>query len=235
MEKVEPHGSQETAIEPVTGQPASTLRTEIIGDVWGAIQSNNPILKLVLGLCSVLAVSTSVVNALGMSLAAAFVLMGSNVVVSLIRNYIPGRVRIPAFIVVIASFVTLVDLLMAAYFHDLHDELGIFIPLIVVNCIILARADSFAAKNNVLRSLADGFGMGLGFLIPLVVLGGIREIFGSGTLLGYHLFGEHYVPMVVMLLPAGAFLVLGFMTAAYNRFFSGESLAFESYSGPGGH
>jgi len=235
MEKVEAMTSQEVVIRPVAGAPTSLIPKEIIADVWNAIKSNNPILKLVLGLCSVLAVSTSVVNSLGMSFAAMFVLMGSNVVVSLIRNIVPAKVRIPAFIVVIASLVTVVDLLMAAYFHDLHEELGIFIPLIVVNCIILARADAFAAKHHVGRALADGFGMGLGYLIPLVLLGGVREIFGSGTLLGFDLFGKDYVPMVVMLLPAGAFIVLGFMTALFNRFFSGEGLAFESYTGPGGH
>src|SRR3990172_943283 len=185
MEKVEAMASQEGVIQPVIQAPSSLIPKEVVTDFWNAIKSDNPILKLVLGLCSVLAISTSVQNALGMSLAATFVLVGSNVVVSLIRKQIPSKVRIPAFIVVIASFVPLVDLLMAAYFPHLYEQLGIFIPLIVVNCIILARADAFAARQPVSRALADGLGMGLGYTIPLLMLGGIREIFGSGTLAGF--------------------------------------------------
>lgn len=207
----------------------------VLRDLWNGIRSDNPILKLILGLCSVLAISTSVQNALGMSLAATFVLVGSNVVVSLIRKRIPDKVRIPAFIVVIAAFVTLVDLLMAAYAPHLYEQLGIFIPLIVVNCIILARAEAFAARQPVSRALADGLGMGLGYTIPLLMLGGIREILGSGTLLGVSLFGSSYVPMVVMLLPAGAFIVLGFMVALFNKLGAAKQLAYESYTGPSGH
>src|SRR3989304_3790083 len=156
MDKVDGRGSQEGVIQPVIQAPSSLIPKEVVTDFWNAIKSDNPILKLVLGLCSVLAISTSVQNALGMSLAATFVLVGSNVVISLIRTQIPSKVRIPAFIVVIASFVTLVDLLMAAYFPHLYEQLGIFIPLIVVNCIILARADAFAARQPVSRALADG-------------------------------------------------------------------------------
>jgi electron transport complex protein RnfE len=235
MEKVEAMASPEVVVQPAIQTPTSIIPKEALTDLWNAIKSDNPILKLVLGLCSVLAISTSVQNALGMSLAATFVLVGSNVVVSMIRKWIPDKVRIPAFIVVIAAFVTVVDLLMAAYFPHLYEQLGIFIPLIVVNCIILARADAFAARQPVVRALADGIGMGLGYTIPLVMLGGIREILGSGTLLGYSLFGPDYVPMVVMLLPAGAFLVLGFLVALFNAFISTKQLAYESYGGPGGH
>ncbi|HLB94661.1 MAG TPA: electron transport complex subunit E [Nitrospiria bacterium] len=234
MEKVEAMASQEGVIQPVIQAPSSLIPKEVVTDFWNAIKSDNPILKLVLGLCSVLAISTSVQNALGMSLAATFVLVGSNVVISLIRKQIPSKVRIPAFIVVIAAFVTLVDLLMAAYSPHLYEQLGIFIPLIVVNCIILARADAFAARQPVSRALADGLGMGLGYTIPLLMLGGIREIFGSGTLAGFSLFGSNYVPMVMMLLPAGAFIVLGLMVALFNTFINPKQLAYESYGGPGG-
>ena len=233
MEKTEITGSSEVALQPAATVSPPSLLAHAMMDIRNAVRSNNPILKMVLGLCPVLAVSNSVVNAFAMSMASMFVLTSANTVVSVIRNHIPGKVRIPAFIVVIAGFVTLVDLILAAYFHDLHEELGLFIPLIVTNCIILARADAFASKNTTGRAIADGLGMGLGFMIPLVALGAIREVLGSGTLLGFSLFGESYVPMVAMILPAGAFIVLGFMTAFFNRFFAKESLAFEDLSGGG--
>lgn len=235
MEKAEIMANQDVAVQPAVTSPTPTFLKTALEDMRNAVRSNNPILKMVLGLCPVLAVSNSVVNAFAMSLASTFVLTSSNTVVSIIRNHVPAKVRIPTFIVVIASFVTLVDLMLAAYLHDLHEELGLFIPLIVTNCIILARAEAFAAKNTLGRSIADGLGMGIGFMIPLTALGAIREILGNGTLLGFGLFGENYVPMVTMILPAGAFIVLGFMTAFFNRFLTKEQHAYESYGGPGGH
>jgi electron transport complex protein RnfE len=176
----------------------------------------NPLLILLLGLCPALAVTTSVENGLGMGLAATFVLVCSNVVIAVLRNVIPPKVRIPAFIVVIASFVTIVDLVLHGYMYDLWKSLGLFIPLIVVNCIILGRAEAFASKNQVLASLIDGIGMGLGFTLALVVLSAIREILGNGTFLGIKLFGESFEPAVLMILPPGAFITLGFMVAGIN-------------------
>ncbi len=180
------------------------------------IFKNNPVMKQVLGLCPTLAVTTSAINGIAMGLATMGVLMGSNVVVSLVKNIIPPKVRIPAFIVIIASFVTVIDLMMNAYLHDLHKLLGLFIPLIVVNCIVLGRAESFASKNNVFYSLLDGIGSGIGFTLTLFVLGSVREIMGNGTLFGIHLFGPHYSPSILMILPPGAFMVLGFLMAINN-------------------
>ncbi len=177
----------------------------------------NPIFRLLLGLCPTLAVTTSVENGIGMGLASTFVLICSNVMVSLLRNFIPKKVRIPAYIVVIASFVTIVDLAMHAWFFELHKSLGLFIPLIVVNCIILGRAEAFASRNPLPLALVDGIGMGLGFTLGLALLGGVREIFGSGSLLGFPVFGPHYTPALVMILPPGAFLTLGFLLAGMNR------------------
>ena len=177
----------------------------------------NPIFRLLLGLCPVLAVTTSVENGLGMGLASTFVLLCSNTIISIFRGFIPKKVRIPAFIVVIASFVTIVDLTMHAYFFELHKSLGLFIPLIVVNCIILGRAEAFASRNDLGRSVIDGLGMGLGFTLGLAVLGAVREIFGNGTLLGMSLFGPGYQPLLVMILPPGAFLSLGLLLAGMNK------------------
>jgi electron transport complex protein RnfE len=177
----------------------------------------NPVLRLLLGMCPTLAVTTSALNGLGMGLATLSVLICSNIVISLLRNIIPKKVRIPAFIVVIASFVTMVDLIMNGFAHDLHKSLGLFIPLIVVNCVILGRAEAFASRHPLLRSFIDGLGMGIGFTLALVVLGGIREILGNGTLFDIVLFGKGYLPMLVMILPPGAFLMLGFLMAAMNR------------------
>ncbi len=177
----------------------------------------NPIFRLVLGLCPTLAVTTAAINGIAMGLATAFVLVCSNVVISLLRNFIPPRVRIPSFIVVIASFVTIVDLVMAGFFFQLHKTLGLFIPLIVVNCIILGRAEAFASKHPVMDSVADGLGMGLGFTLSLLVLGSIREVLGNGTLFDIPAFGPGYFPFLVMALPPGAFITLGFLLALMNR------------------
>lgn len=177
----------------------------------------HPLYRLVLGMCPALAVTTSVVNGIGMGLATTFVLICSNVIVSLLRNFIPKKVRIPAFIVVIATFVTVVDLVMHGYFYELHKSLGLFIPLIVVNCIILGRAEAFASRNGPFDSLLDGIGMGLGFTMGLMVLGGVREILGNGTILGVSLLGDGFTPLLVMILPPGAFLSLGFLLAGMNK------------------
>lgn len=176
----------------------------------------NAVFRLLLGLCPALAVTTSAENGLGMGLATTFVLVCSNVVISTLRKLIPSRVRIPAFIVVIASFVTVVQLCMEAYFYDLYKALGIFIPLIVVNCLILGRAEAFASKNRLMPALVDGVGMGLGFTLALFVLGAVRELFGSGTLLGFSLFGASYQPLLLMILPPGAFIAMGLLLAGMN-------------------
>ncbi len=189
------------------------LGQEFTKGLW----KDNPVLRLLLGMCPTLAVTTSAINGLGMGLATLTVLICSNIVVSLLRNLIPKKVRIPAFIVVIASFVTMVDLLMNGFAHDLHKALGLFIPLIVVNCLILGRAEAFASKRPLVSSFIDGLGMGIGFTLALVVLGSIREILGEGMLFGIHLFGKGFLPMILMILPPGAFIMLGFLMAAMNR------------------
>lgn len=181
------------------------------------IWRDNPAFRLLLGLCPMLAVTTSAENGLGMGLATSFVLVCSNMVVSLLRKLIPPKVRIPSFIVIIASFVTVVQLCMEAYAYDMYKALGIFIPLIVVNCLILGRAEAFASKNGFVISIIDGLGMGAGFTLALFVLGAVREIFGSGTLLGLTLFGASFQPFLLMILPPGAFITLGLLLAGMNR------------------
>ncbi|MGA7876882.1 MAG: electron transport complex subunit E [Desulfoferrobacter sp.] len=175
-----------------------------------------PPFRLVLGLCPTLAVTTAAKNGLGMGLATTFVLVCSNVIVSLLRKVIPGKVRIAAFIVVIASFVVIVELVMQAYFYPLYKILGIFIPLIVVNCIILGRAEAFASKNNIVPSAADGLGMGLGFTLSLTFLGGVREIFGNGTFFGHAIMGEAFQPFSILLRAPGAFICLGVILGVMN-------------------
>jgi len=175
----------------------------------------NPILVLVLGTCPTLATTSSAMNGMGMGIATTFVLIGSNVVISLLANVIPDKVRIPAFVVIIASFVTIVDLLMQAYVPGLYEKLGIFIPLIVVNCIVLGRAEAFASKNSVLSSFFDGFGMGLGFTLALGVLGAFREIVGSGAIMGYKFIQGDGI--LVFILAPGAFMALGYLIAIVNR------------------
>ena len=178
---------------------------------------DNAVFRLLLGLCPALAVTTSAINGLGMGFATTFVLVCSNIVVSSLRKVIPARVRIPSFIVIIASFVTVVQLCMEAYFYDLYKALGIFIPLIVVNCLILGRAEAYASRHPLLPSVVDGFGMGLGFTLALFVLGSVRELFGVGTLLGQTVFGAGYQPLILMILPPGAFIAMGLLLAGMNR------------------
>lgn len=181
------------------------------------IIDNNPTLIQLLGMCPTLATTTSVSNAVGMGLAATAVLICSNVLISLLRKFIPKQVRIAAFIVIISGFVTAVELLMKAYFYDLYGSLGLFIPLIVVNCIILARAEAFASKNPVLPSAVDGLSMGLGFTLALILIATVREILGNGSFFGFDLFGEGYSPAIIFILPAGAFLTLGFIVAGVQK------------------
>ncbi len=181
------------------------------------IWTENPVFKQLLGMCPLLAVTTSAINGFAMGVASTFVLLASNIVVSIFKGIIPAKVRIPCFIVIIASFVTVVDLVMAGYFHPIHKILGLFIPLIVVNCIILGRAEGFASKHGICRSIVDGLSVGIGFTLALVILGGVREIFGNGTLFEFSLFGENYLPLIVMILPPGAFIALGFIIAFFNK------------------
>jgi electron transport complex protein RnfE len=189
----------------------------LVRDFKKSVWAENAVFRLLLGLCPALAVTTSAENGLGMGLATTFVLVCSNIVVSSLRKVIPPKVRIPSFIVVIASFVTVVQLSMEAYFYDLHKALGIFIPLIVVNCLILGRAEAFASKNRLVPAVVDGVGMGLGFTLALFVLGAVRELFGSGTLLGYSVFGAGYQPLLLMILPPGAFIAMGLLLAGMNK------------------
>ncbi|MBQ2029067.1 MAG: electron transport complex subunit E [Clostridia bacterium] len=184
--------------------------------VFNGILTENPTFRLVLGTCPTLAVTTSAINGLGMGAAATFVLLGSNVVISALRKFIPDKVRIPSFIVIICMFVTMVQLLMQAYLPSLYESLGIFLPLIVVNCIILGRAEAFASKNPVAASAADGLGMGIGFTLALTLMGCIRELLGNGTVFGASLLGTSYQPMLLMILPAGGFLVYGLMLGIIN-------------------
>ncbi len=175
----------------------------------------NPVFVLLLGLCPTLGVTTSAINGLGMGLATTFVLVMSNLVVSLIKNFIPDKVRIPSFIVIIASFVTIVELLMQAYAPALFEQLGLFIPLIVVNCIVLGRAEAFASKNGIGASVIDGLGMGLGFAFALTILGGVRELLGSGAIFNIKLIPGDL--MLVFVLAPGAFIALGYLIALSNK------------------
>ena len=185
--------------------------------VWKGVIKENPTFVLVLGMCPTLGTTTSAINGLGMGVATMAVLIMSNMVISLIKNVIPDKVRIPAFIVVIASFVTVIDMLMQAYVPSLYASLGVFIPLIVVNCIILGRAEAFASKNGILDSALDGIGIGLGFTLSLTAIGAVRELLGSGAIFGMSLGVADYMPLVFVLAPGG-FLVLGFLMVLFNKF-----------------
>jgi len=184
--------------------------------LMNGILKENPTFVLVLGMCPTLATTTSAINGMSMGLATMFVLICSNVVISLLKNLIPDKVRIPAFIVVIATFVTLVQLLMQAYVPAIYDVLGLFIPLIVVNCIVLGRAEAFAAKNSVGMSALDGIGMGLGFSLALTLLGAVRELLGTGSCFGLPVFPENYGALVFVLAP-GAFIALAYLMVIINK------------------
>lgn len=184
--------------------------------LMNGLVKENPTFVLMLGMCPTLAVTTSAMNGMGMGLTTAVVLALSNVFIALLRNIIPDKVRIPAFIVIIASFVTVVQMLLEAYIPFLYDALGIYIPLIVVNCIILGRAESYASKNGVFASLFDGIGMGLGFTVALTCIGAVREILGAGEIFGYHFMPQSYVPVSIFVLAPGAFFVVAALTALQN-------------------
>lgn len=177
----------------------------------------NPVFVLLLGMCPTLGVTSTAFYGLGMGLATTFVLVMSNIVIAIFRNLIPNKVRIPSFIVIIASFVTMVEMVMEAYLPDMYEQLGLFIPLIVVNCLILGRAEAFASKNNISTSLIDGLGMGLGFSFALTMLGGIREILGSGSIFDIKFVSEEASTILLFVMPPGAFIALGYLTALINK------------------
>ncbi len=190
----------------------------LFGEFTKGFIKENPVLKLALGLCPTLAVTTSIENGIGMGLSTTAVLLGSNIFVSLLKKVIPSKIRIPAYIIIIASFVTIVELVLKGFVPDLYASLGLFIPLIVVNCIILGRAEAFASKKNVVVSTIDAFGMGFGFTLTLALLGGIREIMGTGSLFGSRILWESYSqnPMLIQILAPGAFLTLGLILGVMN-------------------
>ena len=181
------------------------------------IIDDNPTFVQVIGMCPTLAVTSSAINGIGMGLSTAIVLACSNIAISLLRKVIPDKIRIPAFIVVIATFVTIVQMVLKAFVPALDQALGLYIPLIVVNCIILARAESFASKNGPMESAVDGIGMGLGFTLGLTILGAVRELLGAGSIFGLSIFGASYQPALLFILPPGAFLTLGFLMALFNK------------------
>jgi len=190
---------------------------QLVADFKNGLWAENPVIRLVIGMCPTLAVTNTSVNGLAMGLATSFVLISSEIVISLIKNLIPANVRIPSFILIIATFVTFTDYFLKAFFPGIAASLSIFIPLIVVNCLILGRQEAFASKNPTNRAIADGIGMGIGFTWVLTLLGAIREFFGMGSIFGIQLLGEWYRPMVVMVLPAGAFITLGILVGIMNQ------------------
>ena len=190
----------------------ATVKYEFLKGMW----DENPVLKSLLGLCPVLAVTNSAINGLAMGLATTFVLLSSSIIISSIRNLIPNQVRIPAFIVIIATFVTVADRFLAAFFPPISKDLGPYVPLIVVNCLILGRQEAFSSKNSIFRSIVDSSGMGVGFILVLIALGGFREILGSATFFGLTVLGDWFEPWLVMILPGGAFLGLGIFIGITN-------------------
>ena len=193
--------------------------------LYNGIIKENPTFVLMLGMCPTLAVTTSAVNGLGMGLSTCAVLMMSNLIISLLRKFIPDRVRMPAYIVIVATFVTVVELLMQAYVRPLYNALGLFIPLIVVNCIILGRAEAYASKHPPLPSFFDGLGMGLGFTLALTLIGSFRELLGKGSVFGFDIMPKGFVPATVMIMAPGAFFVLACLTALQNKLKLGKSKA----------
>jgi electron transport complex protein RnfE len=185
----------------------------------------NPLLRLLLGMCPTLAVTTTATNGLGMGVAAMFVMVGANIVISALRNVTPTKVRIPVFVITIATFVSLVDMVIAAYVPTLYDALGIFIPLIVVNCVVFSRVEAFARKNPVGLSIADALGMGVGYGIMLVLMGSIRELFGAGSIFGVSLLGASFQPMLIFASPPGAFITLGVVIGIANYIFKRFKIA----------
>ncbi|MFP4021059.1 MAG: electron transport complex subunit RsxE [Halanaerobium sp.] len=190
---------------------------ELIADFKNGLWAENPIIRLVIGMCPTLAVTNSAENGLAMGLATSFVLIMSEFVISIIKKLIPSNVRIPSYILIIATFVTFTDYFLKAFFPEIAASLSIFIPLIVVNCLILGRQEAFASKHSTPRAIADGIGMGIGFTWVLTLLGIIRELLGMGSIFGIQLLGEWYRPMVIMVLPAGAFITLGILVGIMNQ------------------
>lgn len=190
--------------------------TRLWKDFINGLWNENPTFRIMIGLCPTLAVTTSAINGMSMGLATAFVIICSSALISLLKNFIPDKVRIPAYIIVIATFVTIVDLSMHAYLPDLHKALGLFLPLIVVNCLVMGRAEAYASKNNVVASIFDGLGMGLGFTWALTLLGSIRELLGAGSIFGMRVMPEGANTLGVMTSPAGAFITLGILLALMN-------------------
>ena len=187
--------------------------------IYNGVIKENPTFVMMLGMCPTMAVTTAAINGIGMGLATTAVLVMSNMLISMLRKIIPDKVRMPAYIVIVASFVTVVEMLLEAYFYEsLYKSLGIYIPLIVVNCIILGRAEAYAAKNEVLPSIFDGIGMGLGFTVGLLVIGTVRELIGSGQLFGFTVLPSSYEPVSIFILAPGAFFVIAILTALQNKF-----------------
>lgn len=191
-------------------------KNSAMGAFFNGLIKENPTFVLMLGMCPTLAVTTAVINGIGMGLSTTAVLICSNTVISLLRKFIPNKIRIASYIVIVAGFVTVVEMILKAYAPALSASLGIYIPLIVVNCIILGRAEAFASKNGVVKSAFDGLGMGLGFTAALTLIASVREILGAGTFGGIPLFGENFQPASIMILPPGAFLTLGILIAIFN-------------------
>lgn len=189
---------------------------QLFRDFINGIWNENPIFRMVIGICSALAVTTAANNGIAMGMALTFVLTCSSILISLLRNIIPAKVRIPCYIIVVATFTTVVDLFMKAYFPALYEVMGIFIPLIVVNCIVLARAEAFASKVGPIRAAADALGMGLGYTWAITLISMIRELMGSGTLFGYQVMGDGFTPWVIAILPPGAFIVMGILVGLMN-------------------
>ena len=194
-------------------------KTPLRQELTKGLFRENPILIIMLGLCATLACSGNAVDAIGMGAAFTFVMIGSNIVIALIRKVTPNQIRIPVFITVISTFVTIVDYAMKAYAPLLSRSLGVFVPLIVVNCIVMGRAEAFASRNGVAESFMDGIGMSIGFTLIITLLGAIREIIGNGTIFGLRLLPAGYQPFLIFILPPGAFLVIGFLMAVHKRFF----------------
>lgn len=196
---------------------AKTRSSKSWKNLTRGVLRENPVFVMMLGMCPTLGITTSMADGFGMGVATMLVLMMSNMVISLVKNLIPAMVRIPCYIVMIASFVTIINLLMAAYLPSLHTKLGIFIPLIVVNCIILGRAEAFASKNNIWQSFLDALGMGLGFTMALSLLGMFREFLGAGSFMGHNFIGEDGYPVLLFVMPPGAFLALAGLIMTFNR------------------
>jgi electron transport complex protein RnfE len=196
---------------------SQTRFSSLLKELTKGFIRENPILVIMLGLCATLACSTSATDAFGMGVAFSFVMLGSNVVVATIRKVASSQIRIPVFITVISTFVTIVDYALKAYFPALSQSLGVFVPLIVVNCIVMARAEAFSSKNTVMASLMDGIGMGIGFTAIITLIGAIREVIGNGTLFSYQVMPTQYQPFMIFILPPGAFLVIGFLMALHRK------------------